>query len=144
MRYAPPVAVSNDHAPRPFADVVTERKHELGLSFRAIADRTRESDDEEHRGLSSAYLVQLFNGNEDPVPRAIRLIAGALELKPENFVEYHLHLMRDALDERVDFQRAVDSMHLVLQGLKPDEQASLTRERPGHLRGRRRRYAVSR
>ena len=70
-------------------------------------------------GLSNAYLVQLFNGNEDPVPRAMRLIATALELEPGDFVEYRLHLIRDAFDERVDRQRAVDCLK-VLQDLIPE------------------------
>jgi len=94
------MAFTNGNSARPFADVVSARKEELGLSFRELARVTQELDDD-GRGLSSAYLVQLFNGNEDPVPRAIRLIASALGLEPEDIIEYWLQQMRDSLDERV-------------------------------------------
>lgn len=92
----------------PFAEVVTARKTELGLSYRALSARTKELDPE-GRGLSTAYLVQLFNGNEDPIPRAIRLIAAALALEPDDFLEYRLHLARAWLDERIDFERAAET-----------------------------------
>ncbi len=120
---------------RPFADVVTERKAQFGLSFRDLERKTRDLDT--GRGLSAAYLVQLFNGNEDPVPRAIRLIAGALELAPEEFIEYRLHLIRDGLDERVDFERAVENLKLV-ESLGPDVPARLSAASPNGSRGRRR------
>lgn len=125
---------------RPFADVVTERKAQLGLSFRDLERKTRDLDS--GRGLSAAYLVQLFNGNEDPVPRAIRLIAGALELAPEEFIEYRLHLIRDGLDERVDFERAVENLKLV-ESLGPDVPARLSAASSNGSRGRRRYAAAS-
>jgi transcriptional regulator with XRE-family HTH domain len=123
-----------------FADVVTERKAELGLSFRELERKTKDLD--RGRGLSAAYLVQLFNGNEDPVPRAMRLIAGALELAPDDFVEYRLHLLRDGLDERVDFERAVENLKLV-ESLGPDVPARLSAASPNGPRGRRRYAAAS-
>ena len=92
----------------PFAEVVTARKTELGLSYRTLSARTKELDPE-GRGLSTAYLVQLFKGNEDPIPRAIRLIAAALDLEPDDFLEYRLHLARAWLDERIDFERAAET-----------------------------------
>lgn len=120
---------SNGNSGQRFAHVVTARKEELGLSFRALARLTKELDTD-GRGLSSAYLVQLFNGNEDPVPRALRLIALALDLVPEDFVEYQLHQWRDALDERVDFDRAVAT----LQELGPPKRTSI--EQPLRAAGR--------
>jgi transcriptional regulator with XRE-family HTH domain len=130
------MAVSNGNSIRPFAELVTARKQELGISFRDLARLTRELD-EDGRGLSSAYLVQLFNGNEDPVPRGIRLIARAIGLAPEDFVEYRLHEVREALDERVDFDRAVAN----LQALGPLAPGSLNSGRASHLPGRRRQAA---
>lgn len=94
---------------RPFAEVATSRKQALGLSFRQLERRTKDLDDT-GRGLSSAYLVQLLNGNEHPVPRNITLTAQALEMEPEAFVEYRLHQIRDAFDERVSFERAVRNL----------------------------------
>lgn len=72
---------SSGYDERPFAVVVTERKHELGLSYSVLSARTKAMD-RDGRGLSPAYLVRLFNGYEDPVARAICLIAGALESSP--------------------------------------------------------------
>jgi len=95
---------------RPFAEVVTDRKAELGLSFRELERRTKDVDD--GRGLSTAHLVRLFHGNEDPVPRAIVLIAEALEMAGEDFLEYHLYEMRMRLDERLDFQTAAKNFEL--------------------------------
>ncbi|MDQ3675562.1 MAG: hypothetical protein M3401_01980 [Actinomycetota bacterium] len=125
---------------RPFAAVVTERKAKLGISFRELERKTKDLDG--GKGLSAAYLVQLFNGNEDPVPRAIRLIAGALELAPDDFIEYRLHLIRDGLDERVDFERAVQNLKLV-ESLGPDVPARLSAGSTSAPRGRRRYAAAS-
>jgi len=132
------MAFSKGNATLRFAEVVTARKEELGLSFRELARLTQELD-EDGRGLSSAYLVQLFKGNEDPVPRGIRLIARAIGLAPEDFVEYQLHELREALDERVDFDRAVAN----LQALGPDAPGRLSVGSASSDRGRRR-QAVSR
>ena len=95
---------------RPFAEVVTERKAELGLSFRKLERRTKDLDD--GRGLSAAHLVRLFHGDEDPVPHAISLISRALDMTPADFLEHHLHEMRSRLDERLDFQTAADNYEL--------------------------------
>ncbi len=95
---------------RPFAEVVTERKAELGLSFRDLERRTKDIDD--RRGLSAAHLVRLFHGDEDPTPRAITLIARALDMDAGDFLEYHLHEMRTRLDERLDFHTAAENFEL--------------------------------
>lgn len=101
--------VTKCHPVRPFAEVATSRKQALGLSFRQLARHTKELD-EAGRGMSPAYLVQLFNGNEHPGPRNITLTAHALEMAPEAFIEYRLHEIRDALDERVSFDRALRNL----------------------------------
>jgi len=124
---------------QPFAEVATARKQELGLSFRELARRTKDLDDT-GRGLSSAYLVQLFKGNEDPVPRPMRLVADALEMRPEDFIEYLLHEARHALDERVDFEQAVSNY---FDALGADGRDRLRTDRAPRA-GARRRYAVSR
>lgn len=125
---------------RPFADVVTERKAQLGLSFRDLERRTKELDD--GRGLSAAHLVRLFHGDEDPVPRAITLIAAALEMSASEFLEYHLHEMRISLDERVDFETAAANLELAkAKGYAPTAPRAMSRLPV--VRGRRRRAATS-
>ena len=129
---------SSGYDERPFAVVVTERKHELGLSYSVLSARTKAMD-RDGRGLSPAYLVRLFNGYEDPVARAICLIAGALGFEPEDFVEYHLHLARAILDERVDRDRAVQSLKLL-----SDENREQMRTMGGPRQAGRARHAVAR
>ena len=133
------MAFTNHHSVRPFAETATARKQELGLSFRELARRTKEVD-ETGRGLSSAYLVQLFKGNEDPVPRPMRLVAEALGMRPEDFIEYLLHEARHALDERIDFDQAVSNY---FEALGPDVHQRL-RVSSAPRGGASRRYAVSR
>lgn len=128
------------HPWRPFAEVVTERKAELGLSFRDLERRTKDLDD--GRGLSAAHLVRLFHGDEDPIPRAITLIAAALEMSAECFLEYHLHEMRKSLDERLDFETAAANLELAkAKGYEPA--APRTTSRVPVVRGRRRYAAAS-
>jgi len=133
------VTFTNGNTEQPFADVVKARKEELGMSFRELSRATRELD-EAGCGLSSGYLVQLFKGNEDPVPRAIELIAQALSLPAEDFVEYQLHEMRELLDERVDFERAVAN----LRALRAADAPKLSRARDAVRARGRRRQTVSR
>lgn len=127
------VAFTNVQPARPFAELATARKEELGLSFRELARRTQELA-EDGRGLSAAYLVQLLNGNEHPVPRTLELIAPALDLSADSFVEFRLHAARQLLDERVDFDRAVEN--LVSLGLETSDRVN--REPPSRAGGRRR------
>lgn len=128
------------HSWRPFAEVVTERKAQLDLSFRDLERRTKDFDD--GRGLSAAHLVRLFHRDEDPVPRAITLIAAALEMPAESFLEYHLHEMRKSLDERLDFETAAANLELAkVKGYEPT--APRTLSRVPVVRGRRRYAAAS-
>lgn len=93
----------------PFCEVAGELKTASGLSFTRLAARTRELD-HERRGLSASYVTQLFNGKLPPVPRALRLIAAAMDVQPDVFVEYRLHEARRTLDETVDFAAAVSNL----------------------------------
>ena len=125
---------------RPLADVATARKLELGVSFRELERRTKELDG--GRGMSAGYLVQMFNGNEDPVPRTIRLIAGALEMSAEDFIEYRLHALRQSLDERLNRQKAVESYVLIESLAPPEVMAHLAADTP-NADGGRQRYAAA-
>ena len=125
---------------RPFADVATERKAELGVSFRELERRTKELDG--GRGMSAAHLLQLFHGNEDPVLRTILLVAGALQMPPDDFIEYRLHHFRASLDERLDFDRAVQSYELIASS-GPELPEHLGADTPNTAGGRGRYAAAS-
>ncbi|MEJ7783823.1 MAG: helix-turn-helix transcriptional regulator [Solirubrobacteraceae bacterium] len=124
---------------RPFAEVVTERKAELGLSFRDLERRTKELD--VGRGLSAAHLVRLFHGDEDPIPRTIALIARALDMSEGDFLEFHLHVMRARLDERLDFKTAAENFELAKT--QQYEPASPPVTSPAPVARGRRRYAAA-
>jgi transcriptional regulator with XRE-family HTH domain len=128
------------HSWRPFAEVVTERKAQLGLSFRDLERRTKDLDD--GRGLSAAHMVRLFHGDEDPVPRAITLIAAALEMPVGDFLEYHLHEERTRLDERLDFDAAAVNFDR-LKATSYESVVPRTLSRAPVVRGRRRYAAAS-
>ena len=83
----------------PFAVALQRLKHDRGLSYRALADRTAE-EDEAGKGLLPSHISQLANGTDWPAPAAIELIAGALNLEPSYFAEYRLAQARLLLDER--------------------------------------------
>ncbi len=125
----------------PFGAALRRLKAEAGLSFRQLAERVRELDPA-GRGLSAGYLVQLANGDEDPPPGAISLIATAFGFEPSYFVEYRLALVREAFDERVSFEGAVRNLveaQPALDGLRVGIGAS----HRGYVRARRRKARPS-
>lgn len=91
--------------PRAFRELASELKAESRLTFAELASRTRAADDD-GRGLSPSYITQVLNGVQPPVPRALVLIAKALDVDPKRFIEYRLHLARQLFDETVDFDAA--------------------------------------
>lgn len=129
----------------PFATAFKRLKGEADLSFREIAAETKRADEAEGRGLSVSYLVGLANGFEQPVFRSIELIAAALPGvdDPRYFVEYRLALWREAFDERVAFEEAVEHL-AAAESLPSDVRRRLTggHARPrGYQRARARRAA---
>lgn len=96
----------------PFATVVRMLLQERGLTFRGLAERTREVD-AQGRGLSHGYIAGLGR-HEDPTVPAIELVAAALDVDPTEFAEYRLALARQLFDERhVGLERALDNMRLL-------------------------------
>jgi transcriptional regulator with XRE-family HTH domain len=77
-----------------------------GISYRALAAQTRLIDPE-GKGLSYSHIANLASGRETPTPRAVELVAQALDLAPTYFAEYRIASLRRELDEReVGFARA--------------------------------------
>jgi transcriptional regulator with XRE-family HTH domain len=83
---------------QPFHEAVRRMLAERGLTFRALAARTSELDPD-RKGLSHSYLTTL-GAHDRPTPRAIEIVARALDLHPGYFAEYRLSAVRDLFDER--------------------------------------------
>ncbi|HEY2935819.1 MAG TPA: helix-turn-helix transcriptional regulator [Gaiellaceae bacterium] len=74
----------------PFGETVERLMNETGLTYRALAEKTK---------LSAGYLNHLVHGNR-PVPSndVVQTLAGALGVEPEHFREYRLRVITDKLE----------------------------------------------
>jgi transcriptional regulator with XRE-family HTH domain len=73
-----------------FGPTVEKLMDETGVTYRALADKTK---------LSAGYLNHLVHGNR-PVPSddVMRTLAKALGVEPEHFREYRLRMITDRLE----------------------------------------------
>ena len=81
----------------PFGPTVERLMNETGVTYRALADKTK---------LSAGYLNHLVHGNR-PVPSndVVQTLASALGVEPEHFREYRLRVITqrlEAMPEMVD------------------------------------------
>ena len=74
----------------PFGPTVERLMNETGVTYRALADKTK---------LSAGYLNHLVHGNR-PVPSndVVETLAGALGVEPEHFRVYRLRVITDKLE----------------------------------------------
>lgn len=75
----------------PFGETVEALMTEKGLTYRALADKTK---------LSAGYLNHIVHGNR-PVPSndVIAKLAKALGVKAEHFREYRIRVITDRLEK---------------------------------------------
>ncbi|MDQ2982787.1 MAG: helix-turn-helix domain-containing protein [Actinomycetota bacterium] len=73
----------------PFGDTVERLMTETGITYRALADKTK---------LSAGYLNHLVHGNR-PVPSndVVATLAKALGVEAEHFREYRLRVITERL-----------------------------------------------
>ncbi len=78
----------------PFGSTVQRLMDETGITYRALASKTK---------LSAGYLNHLVHGNR-PVPSndVVETLAGALGVEPEHFLEYRLRVITDKLESMPD------------------------------------------
>jgi transcriptional regulator with XRE-family HTH domain len=78
----------------PFGTTVERLMTETGVTYRALADKTK---------LSAGYLNHLVHGNR-PVPsnEVVKTLAGALGVEPEHFREYRLRVITERLESMPD------------------------------------------
>ena len=74
----------------PFGPTIERLMGETGVTYRALADKTK---------LSAGYLNHLVHGNR-PVPsnEVVARLAGALGVDPEHFVEVRLRTITERLE----------------------------------------------
>jgi transcriptional regulator with XRE-family HTH domain len=74
----------------PFGPTVERLMNETGVTYRALADKTK---------LSAGYLNHLVHGNR-PVPSndVVETLAASLGVEPEHFREYRLRVITDKLE----------------------------------------------
>ena len=75
----------------PFGATVEQLMNETGLTYRALADKTK---------LSAGYLNHLVHGNR-PVPSndVVKTLARALGVEPEHFREYRIRVITERLEK---------------------------------------------
>ena len=78
----------------PFGATIEKLMDETGVTYRALADKTK---------LSAGYLNHLVHGNR-PVPSddVMRTLAKALGVEPEHFREYRLRVITERLEAMPD------------------------------------------
>ena len=78
----------------PFGPTVEKLMDEAGVTYRALADKTK---------LSAGYLNHLVHGNR-PVPSddVMQTLAKALGVEPEHFREYRLRVITERLEAMPD------------------------------------------
>jgi transcriptional regulator with XRE-family HTH domain len=77
-----------------FGPTVEKLMDETGVTYRALADKTK---------LSAGYLNHLVHGNR-PVPSddVMRTLAKALGVEPEHFREYRIRVITERLEAMPD------------------------------------------
>jgi transcriptional regulator with XRE-family HTH domain len=99
---------------RPFGEALRALMEERGLSYRAIAEATRELDG---KGMSHAHINMLAKGHDRPSMRAMELLARACGVEPEYFAEYRLAAaMRELDPTEVGLERALANLNARLAG----------------------------
>ena len=78
----------------PFGATIEKLMDETGVTYRALADKTK---------LSAGYLNHLVHGNR-PVPSddVMRTLAKALGVEPEHSREYRLRVITERLEAMPD------------------------------------------
>lgn len=83
----------------PLSRALPALMRERGLTYRALAARTREHAGDA-TGVTSGHLANLVSGRNRASAPVLELIAAALDVRPEYFAEYRLAVLRRSLDER--------------------------------------------
>jgi transcriptional regulator with XRE-family HTH domain len=93
----------------PFGDALRALMEERGLTYRSLAEATRQLDG---RGMTHAHINMLANRHDRPSMRAMELIAKACGVQPAYFAEYRLALaMRELDPAEVGLEQALENLN---------------------------------
>jgi transcriptional regulator with XRE-family HTH domain len=96
------------HSTEPFGDALRQLMQQLGVTYRGLADATRELDG---KGLTHAHINMLANGHDKPSMRAMELIAEACGTEPGYFAEHRLAAaMRELDPAEVGLEQALENL----------------------------------
>jgi len=119
---------------KPFGDALRGLMEEYGLSYRGLAEATRQLDG---RGMTHAHINMLANGHDKPSMRAMELIARACDVQPAYFAEYRLAVaMRELDPAEVGLEQALENLNARLGARRSSaakgrrQQAPRARPRP--------------
>ena len=99
---------------KPFGDALRELMDARSLTYRALAEATREIDG---RGITHAHINMLANGHDKPSMRAMELIAWVCGVEPDYFAEYRLATaMRELDPAEVGLEQALENLNARLGG----------------------------
>jgi transcriptional regulator with XRE-family HTH domain len=94
---------------KPFGDALRDLMEAHGLSYRSLAQATRQLDG---RGMTHAHINMLANGHDKPSMRAMELIARACDVEPAYFAEYRLAVaMRELDPAEVGLEQALENLN---------------------------------
>jgi transcriptional regulator with XRE-family HTH domain len=94
---------------KPFGDALRALMDERALTYRRLAEATRELDG---RGMTHAHINMLANGHDRPSLRAMELIARACGAQPDYFAEYRLaSAMRELDPAEVGLEQALENLN---------------------------------
>ena len=113
---------------KPFGDALRALMNDHELTYRELAQRTRQLDG---RGMTHAHINMLANGHDRPSTRAMELIADACGVEPSYFAEYRLALaMRELDPDEVGFEQALENLNARLGARRRAGATSRQLQRP--------------
>ena len=89
------IQIMTANSDRPFGEALRVLMQAGGLTYRSLAQATRELDG---KGMTHAHINMLANGRDKPSMRAMALIAEACGVAPDYFAEYRLAAAMRELD----------------------------------------------
>jgi transcriptional regulator with XRE-family HTH domain len=94
---------------QPFGDALRALMDARQISYRALAEATRELDG---KGITHAHINMLANGHDKPSMRSMQLIAEACGVEPDYFAEYRLAAaMRELDPTEVGLEQALANLN---------------------------------
>lgn len=113
---------------KPFGEALRVLMEDRRLSYRGIAEATRELDG---RGMTHAHINMLANGREKPSMRAMELLAEACGVDPNYFAEYRLAAaMRELDPTEVGLEQALENLNSRLAGRRRSGARAQSARRP--------------